>query len=77
MLGNQVLEAQAVLAVEIGLLAKFLPTADMTLAFSLEAAAVPADYFTDFALTEGRQAEEAAIFKNNMQNLVQGSKLLA
>jgi len=49
----------------------------MTLAFTLETLNVPADYFTEFALCVGKQNEEAATFKNNMQNLTLSSKLLA
>ena len=67
----------ATLAFEVQKTFTFLSQLDMSLAFTLESLKIPVDYFSDFALCVGKQSEEAQTFKNNMQNLVQGSKLLA
>jgi len=46
------------------------------LAFSLESLNVHADYFTEYALTLGKSSQAVNTFKNNMQALVDKSKLL-
>jgi hypothetical protein len=76
-LGNQTQQISAAFAFEMFKIHQSLPQMDMTLAFSLESLKVPLDYFTDFALTIGKSSQGAQSFKNNMQNLVTKSKLLA
>jgi hypothetical protein len=76
-LGNQTQQISAAFAFEMFKIYQSLPQMDMTLAFSLESLKVPLDYFTDFALTIGKSSQGAQSFKNNMQNLVTKSKLLA
>ena len=53
-----------------------MPLFDLTLTMTLENFAVPADYFSDFALCVGKQNAASQTFQNNMQNLAKGSKLL-
>lgn len=49
---------------------------DTTLAYSLETLNVHADYFTEYALTLGKQTQGVNNFKNSILSLVDKSKLV-
>ena len=50
---------------------------DAVLAFSSEILKAHSDYFNDYALTLGRQTQGISQFRNNLQAMVDGSKLLS
>ena len=67
---------QAVLALEIYNIKENLGVYDATLAFSSEILKMHADNFTEYALTLGKQSQGINTFRNNMQAMTAGSKLL-
>lgn len=68
---------QAVLALEIYSLKENLGVYDATLAFTAEILKMHADYFTEYALTLGKQSQGINTFRNNMQAMTANSKILA
>ena len=67
---------QAAYALELYRLRENLGLYDATLAFSADILKVHVDYFTDYALTLGRSSQGISQFRNNMQAMVDSSKLL-
>ena len=68
---------QACTAFELNRVKENLGLYDAVLAFSTEILEAHIDYFNDYALTLGKSTQGISQFRNNMQAMVDGSKLLS